>query len=93
MTEAARLPELLVPAVTGHRRANLLFSAVIRRDNQGADMTKSANLFTCTLVALDVDTGKMKRYIQTSPHDTHDRNPNQTPILIDGDYQGQPALR
>src|SRR4030095_6669400 len=33
---------------------------------------------------------KMKWYIQTSPHDTYDRDANQTPILIDGDYQGQP---
>jgi alcohol dehydrogenase (cytochrome c) len=49
-----------------------------------------ANLFTCSLVALDVDTGKMKWYIQTSPHDTQDRDANQTPILIDGDYQGRP---
>jgi len=30
------------------------------------------NLFTASLVALDPDTGKMKWYFQTSPHDTHD---------------------
>src|SRR5678815_1333883 len=30
------------------------------------------NLFTCSLIALDVDTGKMKWYFQTSAHDTHD---------------------
>ena len=54
------------------------------------NVRKGANLYTCSLVALDVDTGKMKWYIQTSPHDTHDRDANQTPILIDADYQGQP---
>jgi alcohol dehydrogenase (cytochrome c) len=54
------------------------------------NVRRGANLFTCSLVALDVDTGKMKWYIQTSPHDTHDRDANQTPILIDGDYQGRP---
>ena len=48
------------------------------------NVRKGANLYTCSLVALDVDTGKMKWYIQTSPHDTHDRDANQTPILIDG---------
>ena len=54
------------------------------------NVRKGANLYTCSLVALDVDTGKMKWYIQTSPHDTHDRDANQTPILIDADYRGRP---
>ena len=30
------------------------------------------NLFTCAIVAVNVDTGKMEWYYQTSPHDTHD---------------------
>ncbi len=54
------------------------------------NVRRGANLYTCSLVALDVDTGKMKWYIQTSPHDTQDRDANQTPILIDGVYQGRP---
>ena len=49
-----------------------------------------ANLYTCSLVALDVDTGKMKWYYQTSPHDTHDFDSAQTPILVDGTWQGKP---
>ena len=48
------------------------------------------NLFTCSLVALDVDTGKMAWYFQTSPHDTHDWDSAQTPVLIDGTIDGQP---
>ncbi len=49
-----------------------------------------ANLYTCSLVALDVDTGKMKWYYQTSPHDTHDFDSTQTPILVDGTFAGKP---
>jgi alcohol dehydrogenase (cytochrome c) len=49
-----------------------------------------ANLYTCSLVALDADTGKMKWFIQTSPHDTHDRDSNQTPVLFDAEFQGKP---
>ena len=41
------------------------------------------NLFTCSLVAVNVDTGKMAWYYQTSPHDTHDWDSAQTPILAD----------
>lgn len=48
------------------------------------------NLFTCTLIAVDVDTGEMAWYFQTSPHDTHDWDSAQTPILIDGVIDGVP---
>ena len=53
---------------------------------------KGDNLFTCSLVAVNVDTGKMAWYFQTSPHDTHDWDSAQTPILIDGDDQ-RPAAQ
>ena len=42
------------------------------------------NLFTCAIVAVNVDTGKMEWYYQTSPHDTHDWDSAQTPVLVDG---------
>ncbi len=48
------------------------------------------NLFTESIVALDVDTGKMKWWFQPSPHDTHDWDATQTPVLIDGTINGQP---
>jgi alcohol dehydrogenase (cytochrome c) len=51
---------------------------------------KGDNLFTCTLIAVDVDTGKMKWYFQTSPHDTHDWDSAQTPIMIDATVNGRP---
>lgn len=47
------------------------------------------NLFTCTLIALNVDTGKMAWYYQTSPHDTHDYDSAQTPVLVDGMFNGK----
>ena len=49
------------------------------------------NLFTCSLVAINVDTGKMAWYYQTSPHDTHDWDSAQTPILVDGEFGGAAA--
>ena len=47
------------------------------------------NLFTSSLLAVDVDTGKIKRYFQTSPHDTHDWDSTQTPILVDMPFNGR----
>ena len=48
-----------------------------------------ANLYTCSIIALNVDTGKMAWYYQNSPHDTHDYDSAQTPILIDGMFNGK----
>jgi len=47
------------------------------------------NLYTCSLVALDVDTGKLKWYFSTSPHDTHDYDSAQTPVMVDGIFKGR----
>jgi alcohol dehydrogenase (cytochrome c) len=47
------------------------------------------NLFTCSLIAVNVDTGKMAWYYQTSPHDTHDWDSTQTPILADMPFNGR----
>jgi alcohol dehydrogenase (cytochrome c) len=47
------------------------------------------NLFTCSLIAVNVDTGKMAWYFQTSPHDMHDYDSAQTPVLVDGMFNGK----
>ena len=47
------------------------------------------NLFACALVAVNVDTGKMAWYYQTSPHDMHDYDSAQTPVLVDGMFNGR----
>ena len=47
------------------------------------------NLFTSCLVAVNVDTGKMAWYFQTSPHDTHDWDSTQTPVLVDMPFNGR----
>ncbi|HXQ25064.1 MAG TPA: PQQ-dependent dehydrogenase, methanol/ethanol family [Candidatus Acidoferrales bacterium] len=48
------------------------------------------NLFTCSLIALDADTGKMKWYFQFSPHETHDWDSSEPPILFDATVGGKP---
>ena len=48
------------------------------------------NLYTCSVVAINVETGKIAWYYQTSPHDTHDWDSAQTPILVDGEFNGRP---
>jgi alcohol dehydrogenase (cytochrome c) len=50
---------------------------------------QGANLFTASIVAVNPDTGKMAWYFQASPHDTHDWDATETPVLIDGEINGQ----
>ncbi|HXE10824.1 MAG TPA: acido-empty-quinoprotein group A [Bryobacteraceae bacterium] len=51
---------------------------------------KGADLWTCSIVALNPDTGKMVWYFQASPHDTHDWDNVQTPVLFDAEIDGKP---
>jgi alcohol dehydrogenase (cytochrome c) len=48
------------------------------------------HLFTGSLIAVNVDTGKMAWAYQTAPRDTHDWDSAQTPILHDGVFNGRP---
>jgi alcohol dehydrogenase (cytochrome c) len=50
---------------------------------------KGSNLWTCSIVALSPDTGKLIWYFQASPHDTHDWDDVETPVLFDGEVNGQ----
>ena len=49
------------------------------------------NLYTCSIVAIKPDTGKLVWAFQPSPHDTHDWDAAETPVLVDADFHGKPA--
>lgn len=48
------------------------------------------NLYTCSIVAVNPDDGKLAWAFQVSPHDTHDWDAVETPVLVDGNFHGQP---
>ena len=48
------------------------------------------NLYTCSIVALNPDTGKLAWYFQPSPHDVHDWDAVQTPVLFDAEFKVKP---
>ena len=55
--------------------------------NPGPDYYSNAregdNLYTASLVALDADTGKLRWHYQFTPHDVHDWDSTQVPVLAD----------
>ena len=48
------------------------------------------NLYTDSILALDAKTGKLKWYYQFTPHDVHDWDAQEPPVLVDTNWQGQP---
>jgi alcohol dehydrogenase (cytochrome c) len=54
------------------------------------DARPGDNPWTCAIVALNPDTGKLAWGFQVSPHDTHDWDAAEIPVLVDGEFNGQP---
>jgi alcohol dehydrogenase (cytochrome c) len=54
------------------------------------DVRPGDNLYTCSIVALDAATGKLRWHHQFTPHDTHDWDANQVPMLVDTTIEGRP---
>jgi len=48
------------------------------------------NLYSNSVVALDVDTGKLEWYYQFTPHDELDYDSTQVPVLADISWRGTP---
>lgn len=48
------------------------------------------NLYTDCILALDAKTGKLRWYYQFTPHDIHDWDAQEPPVLVDTQWDGQP---
>ena len=59
--------------------------------NINGDVRNGDDLFTCSVIALDPDTGKRKWHYQFTPNDTHDWDSTEDTILVDRVWHGQPA--
>ena len=47
------------------------------------DDRQGDNLYSSSLLALDPDTGRLRWHFQFTPHDVHDRDSAQVPVLVD----------
>jgi len=52
------------------------------------DVRMGDNLYAASVLALDGDTGEMKWYFQFTPHDVHDWDAIQIPVLADVELDG-----
>ena len=54
------------------------------------DMRLGDNLYADSVLALDGNSGELSWYFQFTPHDVHDWDAIQVPVLADIEYDGQP---
>jgi alcohol dehydrogenase (cytochrome c) len=53
------------------------------------DNRKGDNLYTCSILALDVTSGKLKWHFQATPHDEWDWDAVQPLVLVDAEWRGK----
>jgi alcohol dehydrogenase (cytochrome c) len=53
------------------------------------DSRPGDNLYTCSLIALDGDTGALRWHFQFTPHDTHDWDSTHVPVLFEAEIRGK----
>jgi alcohol dehydrogenase (cytochrome c) len=70
---------------------NLLYWGV---GNPGPDwngeVREGANLYSDCVLAINPDNGEIQWHFQFTPHDVHDWDACQIPVLVDAEYQGKP---
>ena len=52
------------------------------------DSRPGDNLYTCSLLALNADSGKLQWHFQFTPHDSHDWDSTHVPVLFDAAVRG-----
>lgn len=52
------------------------------------DARQGDNLYTCSLLALELSSGKLRWHFQFTPHDTHDWDSSHVPVLFTGRING-----
>src|SRR5581483_8288660 len=53
------------------------------------DERKGDNLYSDSVLALEAATGRLRWYYQFTPHDLHDWDAQQTPMLLDAEFKGR----
>ncbi|MBT8098313.1 MAG: PQQ-binding-like beta-propeller repeat protein, partial [Gammaproteobacteria bacterium] len=53
------------------------------------DYRTGDNLYSDSVLALNPDTGELQWYFQFTPHDEHDWDSNQIPVLVDRPWKGK----
>lgn len=73
------------------RELNLLYWGVGNpAPDWNGDSRPGDNLYSSSMIAVDARTGVLRWHFQFTPHDTHDWDANQIPVLVDAVMGGRP---
>lgn len=53
------------------------------------DVRLGDNLYSDSIIALDADSGKLKWHFQFTPHDVHDWDATEVPVLVEDEVRGK----
>ena len=67
---------------------NLLYHGTANPGPWNPEQRPGDNKWTGSIVALNPDTGEQKWGFQAVPHDTHDWDAAEVPVLVDADFRG-----
>ena len=68
---------------------NLIYWTTGNAEPWSSEQRPGDNLYTCSVLAFDADTGKIKWHFQFVPNDDWDYDSNVTPILTELEHDGQ----
>jgi alcohol dehydrogenase (cytochrome c) len=74
-------------------RRRVEYSLLARRQSRSRHQSggpQGDNLYSCSVLALDPDTGKIKWHYQFTPNDSHDWDATEDMLLVDRVWHGQP---
>ena len=74
-------------------RRRVEYSLLARRQSRSRHQSggpQGDNLYSCSVLALDPDTGKIKWHYQFTPNDSHDWDSTEDMLLVDRVWRGQP---
>ena len=57
--------------------------------DRNGEVRKGDNLYSDCVLAMDADTGKIKWHFQFTPHNVHDWDATQIPVLVDRKFRGK----
>jgi glucose dehydrogenase len=81
-------PSLWAPITVDTERGLVFLPVGNPTDQAYGGNRPGANLYSCTLLALDAETGQLKWYFQTTHHDIYDYDLNSPPTLLTVNQNG-----
>ena len=87
--EVRRCSDVADGVIRSRNEPDLLGARATPGPDWNGDVRPGDNLYADAVVALDADSGELRWHFQFTPHDTHDWDATQIPVLVDLELNGE----